>query len=469
MHSITLSGVSYAWPGDDRLLMNISFSVGRGIYALAGANGAGKTTLLRLIAGELKPSTGSINCATTPQWISQIDYADKHRGSGERQMLMMEAALAPGSGLILLDEPERHLDSQNRKRLMLRFQRFGGTILFATHDAELLQLAKGILHLERESVRLYTMSFSAYEQAIAAERAEREYAQKRAEAKVKQALAAAERNLIRQLKRERIATLKAPDAGIPRVARGIMKRNAEETRGKIIRRSHHRIQHSQEELRRLRAANKVQAQFSFAPDKTAYHAARLDVVNLNFGLNAQRILWPKDLSFSARAGERLRIAGLNGYGKSLFFAGVCGRNPLPYKGRIERNCRRLVLIDQNYIAISGAASLFDLAHENFPNRSEGEIRRMLGGYGFWGQTVFRSFDSLSTGERVRLLVFLFSKADTPPDLLIADEAETGLDRESRALLARFFSEYPGLLLFATHSEAFAEQVNPTRCIELNRV
>ncbi|GAB4424164.1 MAG: hypothetical protein OHK0011_04550 [Turneriella sp.] len=76
---------------------------------------------------------------------------------------------------------------------------------------------------------------------------------------------------------------------------------------------------------------------------------------------------------------------------------------------------------------------------------------------------------LSTGERVRLLLLLLSKADNFPDLLLADEAETGLDRETRALFARFLNGYPGLLLFTTHSEEFVAEVHPTRSITLTRL
>jgi branched-chain amino acid transport system ATP-binding protein len=62
---LTVSGVSAGY-GRVPVLHDVSLSVGPGeIVALLGANGAGKSTLLRVIAGELRPSGGSVDFAGT--------------------------------------------------------------------------------------------------------------------------------------------------------------------------------------------------------------------------------------------------------------------------------------------------------------------------------------------------------------------------------------------------------------------
>jgi ABC-2 type transport system ATP-binding protein len=70
-----------------RALDNISFSIGRGgLAALAGPDGAGKTTLLRLLAGLMKPDSGTvqvlgIDAAKDPQAIqSRISYMPQQFG-----------------------------------------------------------------------------------------------------------------------------------------------------------------------------------------------------------------------------------------------------------------------------------------------------------------------------------------------------------------------------------------------------
>jgi branched-chain amino acid transport system ATP-binding protein len=60
---LTVSGVSAGY-GRVPVLHDVALSVGPcEIVALLGANGAGKTTLLRVIAGELRPSAGSVDFA----------------------------------------------------------------------------------------------------------------------------------------------------------------------------------------------------------------------------------------------------------------------------------------------------------------------------------------------------------------------------------------------------------------------
>ncbi len=60
MPSLVLSDVAYAFPDTTPLFSGLDLTVGPGLTSLVGRNGAGKTTLLRLMAGQLRPTRGSI-------------------------------------------------------------------------------------------------------------------------------------------------------------------------------------------------------------------------------------------------------------------------------------------------------------------------------------------------------------------------------------------------------------------------
>jgi ATPase subunit of ABC transporter with duplicated ATPase domains len=58
--AIVCSDLSFAWPDGVPVLSGLTVSFGPGRTGLIGVNGSGKSTLLRLIAGDLRPSSGTV-------------------------------------------------------------------------------------------------------------------------------------------------------------------------------------------------------------------------------------------------------------------------------------------------------------------------------------------------------------------------------------------------------------------------
>jgi energy-coupling factor transporter ATP-binding protein EcfA2 len=199
--TIAVEGLAFSYNGH-RALQSISLQVHRGEFvALMGRNGSGKTTLLKHLVGLLKPDQGRVTVGNgngrgpmdtrhtsveelirlvgyVPQNPNALLFSDTVRQEleftrrghglppgnqagllgtlgledlaesyprdlsvGERQRVALASILAAEPQILLLDEPTRGLDYQQKAALadFLRQEKARGrTVLMATHDVELV-------------------------------------------------------------------------------------------------------------------------------------------------------------------------------------------------------------------------------------------------------------------------------------------------------------------------------------------
>ncbi len=190
------------WYGNVVAVNNISFTVGPGITGLLGPNGAGKSTILHMLAGFLKPSSGTVDVLGGPAWrnpeiyrhvglvpereavypfltgyefvllsarlhklpdpseaamraIRAVAMEDaRHRATGGyskgmRQRVKFAAAIVHDPALLLLDEPFNGADPRQRLLMMDLLREMaaeGRTIVFSSHILEEVErLADNVL------------------------------------------------------------------------------------------------------------------------------------------------------------------------------------------------------------------------------------------------------------------------------------------------------------------------------------
>jgi ATP-binding cassette subfamily F protein 3 len=188
--------------------------------AIIGKNGKGKTTLLKLIAGELSPRQGTVrpnlNLMTAYFGQMNIDRLDPGKtvleevlsahteyalgsaraicgamlfedekalkkisvlSGGERSRVMLGKILARPANMILLDEPDNHLDAVSIDALIEAIDDFDGAILIVTHSEMILKaIATRLVVFDAGSVSLFEGGYTDFlervgwadEQAIAA-------------------------------------------------------------------------------------------------------------------------------------------------------------------------------------------------------------------------------------------------------------------------------------------------------------
>jgi ATP-binding cassette ChvD family protein len=209
---IEVKGVSKAY-GDKLLFEDLSFILpAGGIVGVIGPNGAGKSTLFKIITGQEKTDSGSIDIGPTVHlgyvdqsrdhldnsknvWEEISDGSDymkvnghdqstrayvgafnfkgqdqqKNVGKlsgGERNRVNIAKMLKRGGNVLLLDEPTNDLDVETLGALEEAIENFAGCAVIISHDRFFLdRLATHILAFEGDSqVVWFEGNFEAYEE-----------------------------------------------------------------------------------------------------------------------------------------------------------------------------------------------------------------------------------------------------------------------------------------------------------------
>jgi ATP-binding cassette ChvD family protein len=198
--------------GDRLLIDEVSFLLPPGgIVGVIGPNGAGKTTLFRMIVGEDKPDSGTLEIGASVElaWVDQsrealdaeasvfdeitggverivVGNRELHarayvssfgfKGSdqqkkvgelsgGERNRVQLAKVLKSGGNVLLLDEPTNDLDVDTLRALEEALLGFPGCAVVISHDRWFLdRISTHVLAFEGESVvRWFEGNFSEYE------------------------------------------------------------------------------------------------------------------------------------------------------------------------------------------------------------------------------------------------------------------------------------------------------------------
>lgn len=497
---INVSNLSKSF-GDRLLFEKANLSVEKGdIIGLIGANGAGKTTLFHLITGAEEPDDGAVirSPFTTLGYLEQHVCADSDRTTYEETLLVFShlfameeeleqlrealsgehagdpaliarqeevlSAYEAGDGLtyrnltravltglgftdeeqslpvrslsggqkskiglaklllqkpdlMLLDEPTNHLDIASVDWLENFIQSSSITTIVISHDRYFLN--KVCNRIAEISLRKLYVTDGNYDRHMALK---------------------AERDL--SLQRNYDNTM----AEVHRIE-GIIEQQRRWNRERNIRTAESKQKQIDRLTKDLEKPEYERHDFSFFFDPDSVSGEEvLDVDSLSMEFPG-KVLY-KDVSLNIRRGERVFLIGGNGIGKTTLVKQILKR----VRGVRFGVGVTVGYFDQHQMNLSMTKTVLEEVHDMYPRMTETEVRSALAIFGFKGDKVFETIETLSGGERAKVALCRLMLRHC--NFLILDEPTNHLDLYSMAALEDALSGYEGTLLIISHDRYF---------------
>jgi len=341
---------------------------------------------------------------------------------GWRMRVALAATLFVQPDLLLLDEPTNYLDLEGTLWLEDHLARYPHTVIVISHDRDLLDNAvDSILHLENGKLTFYRGGYSSFErqrrerQMLDAKFAKKQEAQrKHLQAFVDRFRAKATKARQAQSRLKMLAKLEPPSAMVNDEVRPIVLP---------------------------------------APDKTlSPPIIALDGVSVGYEPGKPVL---RNLSLRIDDDDRIALLGANGNGKSTLVKLLADRLA-PMSGRITRADKlRIAYFAQHQLdELRPKESVYDHVRRLMPDEPEAKVRAKAGAIGFSAQRADAAVETLSGGEKARLMLGLATFGG--PHLIILDEPTNHLDIDSRAALIEAINDYPGAVVLVSHDRYLLE-------------
>ena len=341
---------------------------------------------------------------------------------GWRMRLALAGALFRYSDILLLDEPTNHLDLEASIWLENYLKKYSKTLLIISHDRNLLNnICDGIIHFENKKLISYSGNYdNFYKNYILKHENEERLAKKQAEVKA---------HLQSFVDRFRYKATKAKQA-----------------------------------QSRLKMLNKLQdisitqldksCHFEF-PTSPELPTPLVKIENGSVGYGDLTVL--NKLNINITPSDRIGILGKNGNGKTTLAKLIYGDLKLQKGSFFKQTKLNIGFFTQHQMEeLPLDMSPFEYIQSLLPQKTETEIRSILGNFGISGDVATTKIKELSGGEKSRVVFTKLSIGS--PSILILDEPTNHLDIQARDALIEALNNYNGAVLLITHDFNFLNMV-----------
>jgi len=346
---------------------------------------------------------------------------------GQRKLVGLAAALLRDPDVLLLDEPEAHLDVEARERLERLMRSFDGAVVAVSHDRYLLDETVGeTAELSGGRIRLWPGNYSAY--TIARE----------LELQRQQQLYVTQQKEIARLE-EAIRRFK------DWAHRVVDERHIKQARNK------------QRQIDRMEKVERPVLERRKIALELHPHARGgervVELAGAGVELAGRAIL--AGVNLTVLRGERVGVVGENGAGKSVLLRVLAGELEPDEGERKAGPSIRFGRLAQDRRPDDPKATPLELVRRAAPI-SEGEAVSRLMKFLFDYEQVRRPLDSLSGGEWTRLQLLLLMLAGA--NCLLLDEPTNHLDIESVEMLEAALENFDGTAIFVSHDRYFLDRI-----------
>ncbi len=194
----------------------------------------------------------------------------------------------------------------------------------------------------------------------------------------------------------------------------------------------------------------------------------MPVMNINFDVKVQPgkiICTLKDISkkfgnqvifdhanAEINRGDKIALIGANGKGKSTLLRIVAGRETFDGERKWGHNVEESFYAQHQLEALNIEHEILEEMNRAGTGKPELELRQLLGCFLFSGDDVFKKIKVLSGGEKAR--VALAKTIAMKANFLLLDEPTNHLDMQSVEMLIEALNKYEGTFILVSHDRYF---------------
>src|SRR6478609_3807391 len=346
---------------------------------------------------------------------------------GQRKLVGLAACLLRDPDVLLLDEPEAHLDVEAREHMEHLMRAFDGAVVAVSHDRYLLdETVSQIAELAGGRIRMWPGNYSAYTVA---------------------------RELELQRQQQMYVTQQKEIARLEEAIRRFKdwaSRVVDERHIKQARNKQRQIDRMDKVDRPVLERRKIALELR-PHGRGGERVVELGSVGVELGDRPILV----DVDLTVLRGERVGVVGDNGAGKSVLLRVLAGELEPTEGERKAGPSIRFGRLAQDRRPPDPGATPLQLVRLEAPI-SEGEAVSRLMKFRFNYEQVGRPIGSLSGGEwtRLQLLLLMLQGANC----LLLDEPTNHLDIDSVEMLESALEGFDGTAIFVSHDRYFLDRI-----------